>query len=77
MSMGNMMKGLVSPDTKKHTGEGAAKTRTGRDYTSQERTGRDYTAQQRTGRDYTAQQRENQPDQVDNTFKKVRGLFGF
>ena len=77
MSMGNMMKGLVSPDTKKHTGEGAAKTRTGRDYTSQQRTGRDYTAQQRTGRDYTAQQRENQPDQVDNTFRKVRGLFGF
>ena len=77
MSMGNMMKDLVPPGTKKQTGEGAAKTKTGRDYTSQQRTGRDYTAQQRTGRDYTAQQRETQTDKVDNTFKKVRGLFGF
>jgi hypothetical protein len=67
MSMGNMMKDFVSPDTKKHTEKGAAKTKTGRDYTSQ----------QRTGRDYTAQQRETQIDKTDNAIKKVRGLFGF
>ena len=51
MSMGNMMmKGFTSPDTKKQTGEAATKTKTGRDYTSQQRTGRDYTAQKRESR---------------------------
>jgi hypothetical protein len=49
----------------------------GRDYTSQQRNGRDYTSQQRTGRDYTSQQRGNVVEKVDETFRKVRGIFGF
>jgi len=117
ISMGDMMKGFASPDTKKHTVQGTTKPKTGRDYTSQPRTGRDYTsqprtgrdytsqprtgrdytsqprtgrdytaqprtgrdytAQPRTGRDYTAQPREKPADKVENTIKKVRGLFGF
>jgi outer membrane lipoprotein-sorting protein len=67
MSMGGMMKGLGSPDTKKKSTGNAAK----------QESGMDSTAQQRTGRDDTSQQRETPADNVDNSLKKVRGLFGF
>lgn len=77
MSMGDMMKGSVSPDTKKQSTGKVTKPQTDGDYTSPQRTGRDYTSQSRKGRDYTAQRRENPSDNVDNAVRKVRGLFGF